>query len=251
MQDDPEVRVLRLGHRPGRDERMTTHVGLTARALGADGVVFAGDADGPHETVREITERFGGPFAAERVPSGRRYLREFEGPVVHLTMYGLPLPELEGEIRAARRDAPLLVVVGAGKVPGEVYGRADWNLAVTNQPHSEVAALAVFLDHLFEGRELDRTFAGGERRVVPQERGKRVVDANEGVVDAGHRVDDGAGEAPDAGEGGTDAGDGVGGAGEGDASAGGSTGSTAGAESASDDGSVGSAERASGDRSNG
>ncbi|MFB6156888.1 MAG: tRNA (cytidine(56)-2'-O)-methyltransferase, partial [Haloferacaceae archaeon] len=30
MQDTPEVAVLRLGHRPGRDDRMTTHVALTA-----------------------------------------------------------------------------------------------------------------------------------------------------------------------------------------------------------------------------
>ncbi|MCG7848715.1 MAG: tRNA (cytidine(56)-2'-O)-methyltransferase, partial [ANME-2 cluster archaeon] len=29
--------VLRLGHRPERDQRVTTHVGLTARALGASG----------------------------------------------------------------------------------------------------------------------------------------------------------------------------------------------------------------------
>ncbi|TFG70124.1 MAG: tRNA (cytidine(56)-2'-O)-methyltransferase, partial [Methanomassiliicoccus sp.] len=27
--------VLRLGHRPERDQRVTTHVALTARALGA------------------------------------------------------------------------------------------------------------------------------------------------------------------------------------------------------------------------
>ena len=34
MQGANDVVVLRLGHRPGRDERMTTHVGLTARAMG-------------------------------------------------------------------------------------------------------------------------------------------------------------------------------------------------------------------------
>ena len=40
MHGDHEVAVLRLGHRPGRDNRMTTHVGLTARALGADRVII-------------------------------------------------------------------------------------------------------------------------------------------------------------------------------------------------------------------
>jgi len=58
-----------------------------------------------------------------------------------------------------------------------VYEAADWNVAVTNQPHSEVASLAVFLDRLFEGRELDRDWADADRVVVPEAEGKRVEDA--------------------------------------------------------------------------
>ena len=174
MQGEPEVHVLRLGHRPGRDERMSSHVGLTARALGADRVVFAGEAAGPEETVADITERFGGPFEVEVTDAYRPLLQEFPGPVVHLTMYGLPVEEVETEIRSAHRDRPLLVVVGAEKVSFDVYEAADYNVAVTNQPHSEVASLAVFLDRLFEGRELDREWTDAERRVVPKARGKRV-----------------------------------------------------------------------------
>ena len=174
MQNEPEVCVLRLGHRPGRDERMTSHVGLTARALGADRVVFAGSAESPRETVADITERFGGPFETEVSESYRPLLREWEGAVVHLTMYGLPIQECEDEIRSIHRSEPLLVVVGAEKVSFDVYEAADYNVAVTNQPHSEVASLAVFLDRIFEGRELDREWTGAERTVVPRERGKRV-----------------------------------------------------------------------------
>ncbi|HET7324290.1 MAG TPA: tRNA (cytidine(56)-2'-O)-methyltransferase [Halococcus sp.] len=174
MQDEPDVCVLRLGHRPGRDERMTSHVGLTARALGADRVVFAGNAESARRTVEGVTERFGGPFRADVTDSPRALLRGFEGSVVHLTMYGLPIHEVEGEIRSAHRTEPLLVVVGAEKVPFDVYEAADYNVAVTNQPHSEVASLAVFLDRLFEGHELDREWTDAERRVIPQERGKRV-----------------------------------------------------------------------------
>jgi len=55
-----------------------------------------------------------------------------------------------------------------------VYDHADWNVAVTSQPHSEVAALAVFLDRLFEGAELDREWADADREIVPQATGKRV-----------------------------------------------------------------------------
>jgi len=175
MDEHPAVTVLRLGHRPGRDERMTTHVGLTARALGADRLLLAGNAAGRAETVTEVTERFGGPFAVETTDAPVERLDGWPGHVVHLTMYGLPLQEEIGAVRDAGDD-PLLVAVGAEKVPWAVYEAADWNLAVTNQPHSEVASLAVFLDRLFEGDELDREWVDADREVVPQAEGKRVED---------------------------------------------------------------------------
>ena len=180
MKDSPQVTVLRLGHRPGRDERMTTHVGLTARALGADKVVLANAARNQADTVIDITDRFGGPFDVASTEEPKRLIRDFEGYVVHLTMYGEPVQEVEVDVREAHVEAPLLVVVGAEKVPFEVYEHADWNVGVTNQPHSEVASLAVFLDRLFEGRELDRDWENPDRVVVPQETGKRVVDPDEG-----------------------------------------------------------------------
>ena len=84
--------------------------------------------------------------------------------------------EAMGEAISSIRNDPSdkLVVVGGPKVPGEVYGLADWNVSVTSQPHSEVSALAVFLHELFEGRELDGVFEGARMRITPQERGKRV-----------------------------------------------------------------------------
>jgi tRNA (cytidine56-2'-O)-methyltransferase len=176
MQDEPEVAVVRLGHRPGRDDRMTTHVGLTARALGADRVVLPANAEGSRETVAEVTDRFGGPFAVEVTGSPRAVVRDWDDRIVHLTMYGEPIADVMDGVRASHADEPLLVVVGAGKVPFSVYEAADWNVGVTNQPHSEVAALAVFLDRLFDGRELDREWVDAERRVVPQATGKRVED---------------------------------------------------------------------------
>jgi len=157
---------------------MTTHVGLTARALGADRVIFPENATDAVETARDITDRFGGPFGVETAESTRAVVRDWDGAVAHLTMYGERVQDVEAEVRAAHRDDPLLVVVGAEKVPFEVYDSADWNVAVTNQPHSEVAGLAVFLDRLFEGRELDREWADADRRVVPEETGKRVEDVD-------------------------------------------------------------------------
>ncbi|EMA30352.1 tRNA (cytidine(56)-2'-O)-methyltransferase [Haloarcula japonica] len=179
MKDSPQVTVLRLGHRPGRDERMTTHVGLTARALGADKVVLANAARNQADTVIDITDRFGGPFDVASTEEPKRLIRDFEGSVVHLTMYGEPVQDVEDDVRKAHAEESLLIVVGAEKVPFEVYEHADWNVGVTNQPHSEVASLAVFLDRLFEGRELDREWENPDRVVVPQETGKRVVDPDE------------------------------------------------------------------------
>ena len=72
-----------------------------------------------------------------------------------------------------------------------LYERADFNVGVTNQPHSEVAGLAVFLDRLFDGAELDREWADADRRVVPEATGKTVVDAGTENDSAG---DDSAGD---------------------------------------------------------
>lgn len=186
MQDSAEVVVLRLGHRPGRDDRMTTHVALTARALGADRAILVGEAGQARETVTDITDRFGGPFDVTVTDAWRPTLHDWDGTVVHLTMYGEPVESAVGSIRGQvgiDGDDPggddLLLVVGAGKVDFEVYDHADWNVGVTNQPHSEVAALAVFLDRLFRGRELDREWADADRRVVPQSTGKRVEEVDD------------------------------------------------------------------------
>jgi len=192
MHEAREVVVLRYGHRPGRDDRMTTHVGLTARALGADRVVFPDNAGQSAETVRDITDRFGGPFGVELRGDQKAIVRDWEGVVVHLTMYGERVQEVEGEIReaaglpdgagageGAATPRDLLVVVGGEKVPWALYERADFNVGVTNQPHSEVAGLAVFLDRLFEGAELDREWVDADREVVPEPTGKTVVDADE------------------------------------------------------------------------
>jgi tRNA (cytidine56-2'-O)-methyltransferase len=68
----------------------------------------------------------------------------------------------------------LLIIVGASKVPKEIYCISDYNIALGNQPHSEVSALAVFLDRLFGGKELTRTFKSAKIRIIPSQSGKMV-----------------------------------------------------------------------------
>jgi tRNA (cytidine56-2'-O)-methyltransferase len=172
-----KVYVLRLGHRPERDKRVTTHVGLVARAFGANGFILADICD-DHvmSSLRGVLERWGGSMELVCGVSGRRYVAEWKrsgGEVIHLTMYGIHVDDVIGEIR--RSPKPKLIVVGAEKVPAFYYEAADYNVAIGHQPHSEVAALAVFLDRLFEGAELRAKFPNARIEVIPSPRGKRVA----------------------------------------------------------------------------
>ena len=166
------ITVLRLGHRPARDKRVTTHVALTARVFGADAVLISTRDPALERTVRNVVRRFGGSFRIETGVAWRGLLRNWKGPKVHLTMYGLPIDDILPRI--PRDD--LLVVVGAEKVPRDVYDLADFNVAVGNQPHSEVAALAVFLDRLLGGRSLQGE-PTARIRIRPNPRGKSVESA--------------------------------------------------------------------------
>lgn len=98
-------------------------------------------------------------------------MKGWKGKTVHLTMYGEPLND---KIGILRKEKDLLVIVGAEKVPSEVYRTADFNISVSGQPHSEVAALAVFLDSLFEGKELEKQFKNAKLKIIPQAHGKRI-----------------------------------------------------------------------------
>ncbi len=157
------IEVLRLGHRILRDKRISTHVALVARAFGASKIYYTGQKDKSYEeSVNRISSEFGGKFEIEHV---KKFEKLFKGKtVVHLTMYG----EDFRKVKVSSKD--LLIVVGGEKVPGEVYEMADYNVGVTNQPHSEVAALGVFMDHLSKSDYPD--FKDGKVRVKPSKKGK-------------------------------------------------------------------------------
>jgi len=169
-----EIHILRLGHRLPRDERISTHVALVARAFGAQQMIYSGQHDaGLESSVSRLVGNWGGNFAIRYEKNFRKVIREHRGngfTIAHLTMYGIPLPNRIIEMKRADR---LLIVVGSEAVPGEVYQLADFNISVTNQPHSEVAALAITLDRLQEGREFGIDFKG-KLRIEPSEKGKKV-----------------------------------------------------------------------------
>jgi len=177
----PRVSVLRLGHRRDRDKRITSHLGLTARAFGADEVILAGDRDpSALETWDSVTERFGGEFLSRFEESPLSMLRQESKSggvtIVHLTMYGNPWRE---SIPSIPLDKPALVVVGGTKVPAEVFHLADFNVSVGNQPHSEVAALAIFLESWIGQIDESSRFHGAKMRVIPSTNGKTVINDDE------------------------------------------------------------------------
>ena len=127
-------------------------------------------------TLNEVNETWGGDFEAVLGTSWRKVIQDAkkEGrKVVHLTMYGVPIQDVVEELRKVEK---LLVVVGGPKVPGKVYHEADFNVSVTSQPHSEIAALAIVLHEIQGGEELKRAFQKSRLRILPSARGKRVVE---------------------------------------------------------------------------
>jgi len=182
MTEKLEITVLRLGHRIARDKRTTTHAALVARAFGAREIILTVEDKNIKKTIEKVNENFGGNFKVIFVSAWKKLIVKWkrEGNlIVHLTMYGIPVDEKVNEIRKAGKKK-ILVVIGAEKVPGEVYGLADFNIAVGNQPHSEVSALAIFLDRYFGGKALETASQfRGKLKIMPSEKGKKVVKQNQ------------------------------------------------------------------------
>ncbi len=172
----PEVVVLRYGHRIVRDYRVTSHCCLVARAFGADEVIIDGSEDKSlMNSVEKIVGKFGGNFKVSFTGNWLKKLKELKKSdfkIVHLTMYGLPL---ESQAKGIRKLKKAVVVIGSQKVERQVYEIADYNISVTQQPHSEIAALAVFLDWFFDGKELGSKFENAKIMIKPMKKGKCVV----------------------------------------------------------------------------
>ncbi len=168
-----KVSVLRLNHRKQRDKRVTTHVFLSARALGAhEGFLSGEEDDSLVSGINETSKRWGGSFRVKHVRNWRELLKKSKEKKVHLTMYGTPIQEAIGDIRTHKS---LMVIVGGAKVPGDVYSLSDYNISVTSQPHSEISSLAVFLHEFFRGEELKKSFKKARIIVKPEKSGKHVI----------------------------------------------------------------------------
>jgi tRNA (cytidine56-2'-O)-methyltransferase len=171
-----KVEVLRIGHRSVRDDRITTHAALVSRAFGSDKIYMTEVDNSIKETLGEIAKRWGGKydFAIEIIEDWRRVVKNWKkegGKVVLLTMYGI---NIDDTISQVQKKNKVLVIIGAEKVPRETYDLADYNVAIGNQPHSEIAALAIFLDRIFSGKQLKKDFSGAKLKIIPMGKGKMV-----------------------------------------------------------------------------
>jgi len=161
------IEILRLNHRLPRDCRITTHVALVARAFGAIKMYYSGQKDSEmEEGVNSVVKKFGGPFDIEHIDNAIRLINEKKETynIVHLTVYGLPYKKALNNL-----DKNILIVVGGDKVEWDIYRSANYNLSVSSQPHSEVGALAIFLNE-FHGDV--KKFKNFKFQIIPNEREK-------------------------------------------------------------------------------
>ena len=86
-------------------------------------------------------------------------------------MYGEQINDIQEKLRTEEK---MLVVVGAEKVPREIYELADYNIGVGSQPHSEISALAILLDRIQNGAQFDKVFSDAKRKIIPTKNGKNV-----------------------------------------------------------------------------
>ena len=155
---------------------MTTHAALVSRAFGSDKIYMSEVDDSLKKTIEDVGRGWGGrsDFKIEIVRGWREMIKNWKmdgGKVVHLTMYGL---HINDTVTYLRQENTILVVIGAGKVPRELYDLADYNIAIGNQPHSEVAALSIFLDRIFKGKQFEKNFKDAKLKIIPTARGKTV-----------------------------------------------------------------------------
>lgn len=170
-----EVATLRIGHRLVRDDRVTTHSALVARAFGCSKIYMSDVDESIIKTVEKVATNWGrSDFLIEICDDWKEIVRMWKkdgAKIIHLTMYGM---NVDNMIEPIRSEDKILVVIGAKKVPRELFEIADMNIAIGNQPHSEIAALAVFLDRIFSGNELKKSFGIANYKIIPDLKGKSV-----------------------------------------------------------------------------
>jgi len=168
------IEIVRIGQRLVRDDRVTTHVALVSRAFGAERIYMTEVNPEIKDTLEKINKTWGGDFVVEFIDKWKTVVKkkkEENFKIVHLSMYGESINYIQEKLR---KEENLLVVVGAEKVPREIYELADYNIGVGSQPHSEISALAILLDRIQKGVQFEKEFPNAKRKIIPTKNGKNV-----------------------------------------------------------------------------
>ena len=168
------IEVLRIGQRILRDDRVTTHVALVARAFGASKIYMTEINPEIKDTINKINNTWGGKFEIEFISNWKNVIisKKDTSKIIHLTMYGENINEIQKNIQ---EEKDVLIVVGAEKVPREIYDKADYNVSIGNQPHSEISALSILLDRIQNGVQFEKKFENSKRVIIPSKNGKNVI----------------------------------------------------------------------------
>lgn len=168
------IEVVRIGQRLVRDDRVTTHVALVSRGFGAERIYMTEVNPEIKDTIEKINNTWGGNFEVEFIEKWKGIVKKKKDEgfkIVHLSMYGESINDVQEKIH---NENNLLIVVGAEKVPREIYELADYNVGVGSQPHSEISALAILLDRIQNGKQFEKEFPNAKRKIIPTKNGKNV-----------------------------------------------------------------------------
>ena len=168
------IEVVRIGQRLVRDDRVTTHVALVSRGFGAERIYMTEINPEIKDTIEKINNTWGGNFEIVFIEKWKTIVKKKKDEgfkVIHLSMYGESINDAQEKIR---EEENLLIVVGAEKVPREIYELADYNVGVGSQPHSEIGALAILLDRIQKGEQFKKEFPNAKRKIIPTKNGKNV-----------------------------------------------------------------------------
>jgi tRNA (cytidine56-2'-O)-methyltransferase len=130
------------------------------------------------DTLDKVNKTWGGDFEISFIDDWKELVKRRKNDsarIVHLTMYGENINDVESRLE---KEQDLLIVIGAEKVPREMFDLADYNVAIGSQPHSEISALAVLLDRILKGKKFSTSFDEAQRKIIPTKQGKNVVVKN-------------------------------------------------------------------------
>jgi len=164
------ISVLVIG---GYDYTSILDMCLTARAMGASEMILTTKKnDKLVKYIHDLERKWGGRF---RVGFVNNYKTALDNAVnykkVYLTRYGVPLNKLAYTLNTYKN---IMLIVSPATTSPKLHNIADFNVSVTDQPHSSSAAIAVFLHEFYRGRELAIHFENAKYKVIPKEHGVSV-----------------------------------------------------------------------------